>query len=889
MKLSPGTRLGPYEILSRLGAGGMGEVFRARDTRLGREVALKVLPEAFVADPDRLRRFERESRAASAIADPHVVAVFDVGEESGVHFFVSELVDGTTLREAMEESLPLPRTLDYAGQIAAALASAHARGVVHRDLKPENVLLTRSGFVKLADFGLAKVVGPALPGSGSLTAELAATESGSVMGTVAYMSPEQARGAAVDHRSDQFSFGSILYEMIAGRPAFRRESAAETLSAILRDEPLPLSETEAPEVVRWVVARCLAKDPDRRYASTGDLARELESLPRRIEKAPRGLAAAAPRAGRSRAAAALVALASAAAGFGVARLVSLPAAPAISTFRDVTFSGRDSSPSASPDGRRIAFTSDRDGRSRIWIEQLADGSEAPLTAGPDTNPRISPDGEQVLFSRAEEGRTVLYRAALVGGEPRRIVADAVEGDWSPDGRRIAYLRWRKEGSAIVYPVGVVDADGGGAREVTVVRGHPLLHPRWSPDGKTIAASEASNGGAPCAIFLIDAATGGTRSIPPPRRTGWLSAVAWVGPDALVYSQADSATASVTGSAGRIVRQDVRTGKAQTLLWTPANAQVLDVLAAGRLVFDVVSMRENLRELTLSSSADPAGVRWITRGASDDRQPAYSPDGAWLIFSSNRSGNLDLWKIAPASGTMRRLTDDPADDWDPAFAPDGKHVLWSSNRGGPFEVWSAEPDGTGARQITRDGVDAENPTETPDGRWIAYASFGSEKLGLWKIRPDGSDATRLVRSVTIAYPETSPDGAYVAYRVNDDPARCSVHVCRLSDGKPTPFLARLEIRKGYASTSVGRVRWTPDGKTVVFVGQDEHGAYGLYRQDFDPARDTSETLRPFGAFDPEVANESFGISPDGKRLTVAGWEQLSTVRVAENVGAFGRGR
>jgi eukaryotic-like serine/threonine-protein kinase len=282
MTLTAGSRLGPYEILGQIGAGGMGEVYRARDTRLGREVAVKVLPEQFSSDPERMSRFEREARAASALSDSHIVAVFDVGEARGVHYFVCELVDGSDLRGILAKERPsVKKTLDLSRQIASGLAAAHEKGIVHRDLKPENILITKGGEAKVGDFGLAKLrESEQAPLSQLPTSDRALTAQGLVFGTVAYMSPEQARGKSVDFRSDQFSFGSILYEMLTGKRPFERETAAQTLTAIIEDEPAPIVQTNpaAPEPLRWVVERCMAKDPEERYASTRDLVRDLKHM-----------------------------------------------------------------------------------------------------------------------------------------------------------------------------------------------------------------------------------------------------------------------------------------------------------------------------------------------------------------------------------------------------------------------------------------------------------------------------------------------------------------------------------------------------------------------------------------------------------------------------------
>ncbi|HEX7253187.1 MAG TPA: protein kinase, partial [Thermoanaerobaculia bacterium] len=774
MTLAAGTRLGPYEIVSPVGAGGMGEVYRARDSRLGRDVAVKVLPAAFAADTERLRRFEQEARAASALSDPHIVTVFDVGQSGDIHFFASELVDGTSLREMLHQGpLPIPTVLELAAQIASGLAAAHEKGIVHRDLKPENVLVTRSGTVKIADFGLAKqsTPGEAIQ-SQMTTSPLSLTEAGVILGTVAYMSPEQAKGSLVDYRSDQFSLGLVLYEMLSGRRALQRDSVAETLSSILRDEPPPLDPgLRVPEHLKWILDRCLAKEARRRYASTRDLAIDLETSRQRgseASPAPRSSAdAAGPKSRAPRlaqlAAVAILALAS---GAALALWLRRPAAREVPTLHYLTYSGHDSSPAASPDGKTIAFTSDRDGHSRIWLKQLSTAGEAPLTEGPDGSPRFSPDGATILFARSEGDRSSLYRMAVVGGEPRRFVEDATEGDWSPDGKRLAFVRWIPNNGGT--SVGLAEADGTQPKELARIP-LALIHPRWFPDSRRVGLVEAANGGATRSIVLVSADNGKVEKLAPARNTGWISSLVWSGSGKTIVSgEADSAVAAVTGSSAHIVAQDIRSQKWETLLWTPSSGQILDIVSPGRIVFDVNAGRENLREIGLSKAGLSGESRWLTRGSSSDRQPAYSPDGQWILFSSNRSGNLDLWEVSTRTGVPRRLTDDTADDWDPAFTPDGKQLLWSSNRSGPFEIWIANADGSGARKVTSDGQDAENPTMTPDGLWIIYGSFNQAHPGLWKIHPDGTGAAQFVKGIS-PYPELSRDGRYVAFRTNDDPS------------------------------------------------------------------------------------------------------------------------
>jgi eukaryotic-like serine/threonine-protein kinase len=891
MPLGTGTRVGPYEVVAPLGAGGMGEVYRARDTRLGRDVALKVLPAELAGDEDRLARFEREARSASALNHPHIVTVYDVGRVDSVSYIAMELVDGRTLRELLADGmLSARRMISIAAQAADALAKAHSAGIVHRDQKPENLMVSRDGFVKILDFGLAKLVSPVVSGLEShAPTAIDATRPGAVLGTVGYMAPEQARGGEVDFRCDQFSFGSILYEMASGKRAFQRDSAPETMAAIIREEPEPLSRIApaSPAPYRWIVDRCLAKDPEDRYASTRDLSRELADLKDHLSEidhsgteilpAGRGLPAAGRRSVLVTVVAALVAFA---AGLAASRWLSRSPLTLPPALRTLTYSGMDQSPAVSPDGRTIAFTSRRDGTPRIWVKQISTGGEAALTAGPDDFPRFSPDGSAILYQHREGNSFSIYRASVVGGEPRKVLADTSQADWSPDGKSIASLRWDNEKGIAASIVGLAAADGTGLREIARIKNHQLVQPRWSPDGSTIAAAEYGNAGAPRSYWLVDARSGAVRALPSLTTTGFLSAPAWSASGReIIYSQAESVVGNVTSSSARIMRQDVRSGKGVTLLWIPSNALTIDILGPGQLVFDASPVRENLRAVALGGQIAQEG-RWLTQGNASDRQPCYSRDGEWVVFSSNRSGNLDLWEVSRKTGAVRRITDDVADDWDPGFTPDGK-LIWGSNRTGAFEIWIAEADGSGARQLTKVGMDAENPTATPDGKWIVYNQSFPQKVGLWKIHPDGSGNTHLVAGTTVL-PDVSPDGQFVSFRTNLRIDQFDVRAARVSDGVLTSFHVHLPVAQASVANSSGRTRWMPDAKAIAFVAQDDRGSYGIYVQDFDPARDTSATRRPIAGFYPGLATESFGISPDGKEMTLAGWEQVFSLMVAERV-------
>jgi len=883
--LAPGTRLGPYAVLEAIGSGGMGEVYRARDERLERDVAVKVLPAELSHDPERRSRFESEARAASALNHANIMAVFDVGWHEGLPFMVTELLEGQALSDRLAQgALPLRKALDCALQAARGLAAAHERGIVHRDVKPANLFLTSDGQVKILDFGLAKrtVLGSTRDG-------VPATTPGILLGTVGYMSPEQVRGQHVDFRSDQFSLGCVVYEMLAGTAPFQRDSAPQTLAAVLAEEPPSLSEVAArvPAPVAWVVERCLAKEPEDRYSSTRDLVRDLELAPGRLSEAPR-LARRRRRAAVPVAAAAVLAVGGVAAGYWLR-----PVAPAtVPVVRYLTYSGRDASPAAAPDGKTIAFSSTRDGRRRIWLKQLATGNEVPLTDGEDDHPRFAPDGATLMFVRREGSSVALYRVASVGGEARRLVEDALYGDFSPDGRRLAFVRQFVGEQGMASVVGVAEADGSGARELARLDGRQFVrgafvHPRWSPDGRSLATTQSTlQLGEPTVIALVDVASGSVRALPPPSDAGvWRGGLAWADDAHLLCAQPESVVGQQTGTSSRLVLFEPRSGRTQPLLWSAVNVLSLDILGPGRLVLGSRALRQHLREMPLRPGGGRV-ERWLTRGNGADRQPIYARDGEWIAFSSNRSGNLDVWAVSRRSGAVRRLTDDPSQDSDPGFMPDGG-LLWSSNRSGVFEIWLARADGSGARQVTQDRVDAENPVSTPDGRWIVYASANPRTRGIMKIRPDGSEPTLVVPGQNLIEPEVSPDGRHVAFVADQGSAKGALRVARLADGASV-FEVPLNPWIPGGGIDQGRSRWLPDGRSLAYIDQARDGSYGVYVQEFAPGADTYARRRRLGALEPDLAAESLGISPDGAFVAVSYREQLFDLMLAEGVpGVPGR--
>jgi serine/threonine protein kinase len=880
--------IGPYKTICKLGEGGMGLVYLAHDDELDRAIAIKLLPQHLADDDEQLARLRQEARTASSLNHPNIITIYEIGQHQGSAFIAMEYIDGQTLRDLMAAGpVPVRKTLQIVSQIADGLAAAHKRGLVHRDLKPENIMLTQEGGVKILDFGLARSFA-----SGTLGASDRKTDPGTIVGTYGYMSPEQAKAANVDYRSDQFSFGAILYEMLTATRAFDGASGVETMFMVVRDEPPSLSQVapHVPALLRWIVERCLAKDPDERYASTRDLARDLQHLRDHLSEA--GIAPVKEEKAAEEAVVpgqrwpmlAATAIAALIIGALLTAWVRRPPPPTITSERYLTYSGNDFSPAVSPDGKLIAFSSRRDGTQRIWLKQLEGGSEVALSQGSDDFPRFTPDGASVPYVHfLADGSSSLYRIPVVGGEARHILDGATSGELSPDGKLLAFSKNAVDAVGHVSSIVLLaNANGTGVRELLRSDIVSLAHPRWSPDQKQIALIGAS-GRVAQTIVVINPETKIARTLTTPPKSGEVSVPSWTADSrALIYFRADSVEA-VVGSTAQIVRHDVVNDRTQVIGWSSHNGTLADVMGNGQLILDVRSPRDNLREIALDGSANAAtspAERWLTRGNSSDRQPVYSPDGQSILFSSNRSGNLDLWQMNLGTGSVRKITDDAAEDWDPSYTPDGKKIVWSSGRSGNLEIWMANADGSEARQVSHDAVDAENPTATADGQWILYNSFNQKHLGIWKVHPDGTGASSIVSGRDVV-PDVSPDGKYVAFLSEGRTPRATVKVARIADGAVTRFIVPVPAPP-HTTAILGRMRWMPDGKAIAYLYLDEHGVNGVFRQDFIADQDTSSTRRKLAAFDPERATESFGISRDGRTIAVAGWEQLFSLMAIDGV-------
>jgi Tol biopolymer transport system component len=884
MPLAPSTRLGPYEILAPLGAGGMGEVYRARDSRLGREVAIKVLPQDVAASPEVRARFEREARTISQLGHPHICTLHDVGRDGGIDYLVMELLAGETLAQRLERGpLPLAELVAIGRQVADALDRAHHAGVVHRDLKPGNIMLTRAG-AKLLDFGLARAPG-LLPAAGSTslspTMSRPLTAEGSIVGTFQYMAPEQLEGKEADARADIWALGCVLHEMATGKRAFTGESQASLIAAIMTAEPRPIGELRpmSPPGLDRVVRRCLQKDPDARLQDAGDLSFTLELVAADPGVAP-ATASSAARAGTRAGAArrlALILVPSIVAAFFAGRTTAPPAGEGSIRVSTLSQGTRDSEPAVSPDGRMVAFSAVREKGQGLWLMDMASRSEVKLTDQRDGIPRFTSDGGSILFTRAKEGRRSLWRIPVLGGAPRLVLENAADADVAPGGDRITCIVGSTDSAGARSSLVVAKPDGTDAREIYSQGSALLTSPRWSPDGRRIALVTTGSQNTPNSVVVVEVASRRWRVYAAPNGAV-LSNPVWDGSaDGPLVAEGVGITAVQRGAPGRLFRLDTRSGRYRPLGWLEDFPAIMDLFPDGRLVLSSLVGRQNLMEVA-SDARDLSGARTLTSGMAIDRQPVYSPDGRSVMFSSNRGGTLDLWEVSVESGEMHRVTDDPADDWDPEYGPDGQSVFWSSGRSGAFEIWTARRDGSAPRQLSRDSLDAENPSVSPDGRWVIYSSAHPSKSGLWRIPAAGGAGELLLRSGTLI-PDLSPDGRFVSVITGIGTLEAKLSVLDLAERRTLPSPVPLLPLPG--NVQFGRSRISPDGRAVVYLLGREDGWAVLMRRPL--AAWAGGVSRPDTLFARSGATiESFGFSPDGRRAVVSVLDWLSGLAIAEGV-------
>jgi eukaryotic-like serine/threonine-protein kinase len=819
--IKPGTRIGVYEILGSLGAGGMGEVYRARDTKLHREVALKVLPPAFTEDAERVTRFTREARVLASLNHPHIGTIYGFEEGGHVPALVLELVDGQTLDDRLMRSpLPLTEAVTVAQQIADALDAAHGAGIVHRDLKPSNIKITPDGVVKVLDFGLAKAAASEAFTSDpwrSSTVTIDETKAGVILGTVAYMSPEQARGKAVDKRTDIWAFGCVLFQMLTGHRAFRGETASDTIAAILEREAdwteLPAG---TPDAIRRLLRRCLEKDPRRRLRDIGDVRYWLDD----VESRTAGAAPVPRQRGLVWVLGGVTLLLAGVAGWLF--WVSPTDAPA----RDVQlqqltdFVGMEESPAISPDGKTVAFVARAGGKRQIWVRLLAGG--APLQITRDNvdheQPRWAPDSSALIYfvpSATPGEHGTIWEIAALGGEPRRLASALSGGDVSHDGRRIALFKFEGTQIALV----VVTRDGSVAEQVK-----PMLfdssyeYPRWSPDDRWIAFQRDNL----ATIF-------------------------------------DERVLIVPTASGGDAKEIARSANLSGLAWLPDGSGIVYSSSAGSTV--LYPPLFNLRAV----ERDGTGDRQLTFGDVSYVEPDVHSSG--LVTVSRIRMQSDVWKFpingTPAENTRRgvRITHQTGRAQTPAVSPDESEVVYLSDSGGHGNLWIAKTDGSGVRQITfeRDPeISVGVPVWSPTGNEIVYIVTRPGMTGLSIINRDGSGLRQLVPSGISA--SWSGDGRSVYYSRTTDAGIC-VEKVPIAGGPP------ISVRCGNANASAP----TPDGSALYFVSLliKSNGIVDHEIGRARPENGPSEVLGRVTGSRVPVNRRYFVpvLSPDGQWLTV----------------------
>lgn len=751
MNLTAGSRVGPYEITGRVGAGGMGEVLRARDTRIGRDVAIKVLPDEVAADPDRLRRFEQEARAAGTLNHPNLITIHDVGTHDGSPYLVMELLEGETLREKLGENgkklrIPIRRAMDYGQQLANGLAAAHEKGIIHRDLKPDNVFVTKDGRLKLLDFGLAKVK-ESVPSDDPAAATRARdTTPGMIIGTVGYMAPEQVRGQETDQRTDIFAAGAILYEMVSGCRAFDGRSSADTMSAILNQDPPEIDNSSGQHVspiVDRVIRRCMEKERAQRFESARDLAFALEAVTSSSTSQDTFAAGdGAPRRTKVSVAYALLGLlAIAGATAWIAyRMGRTAVKPARLTFTQLTTDARnESAASIAPDGKTFVFVRGVGPTRQIVLQRVDSRSAIALSRSAnddDRSPAFSPDGSQIAFRSSRDGGGIFVMGAS-GESVRRVSSEGFDPSWSPDGKEIVFAS-----EEMISPTSrnsishltIVNLSTGALR---VLCRQDAMQPMFSPNGKRVLFWGLKGRGGQRDLYSI-AVSGDAKSIVAAMDDAALDFNGVWAPDgkSIFFSSDRGGTVNlwrlpIDEESGRALGEPQPLGAPAT--W----AGDISVSRDGR---QLVYTARNLTQATRRATLDPATGRVVI-----DPQPVLagtmllrshepSPDGEWIAFTTE-GRQEDVFVVRRDGSEMRQLTNDADRDRGVSWWPDGSRVVFYSARGGQYDAWSIRIDGSGLTQLTR-GLKVNFPVIAPDGKRLAL--FDLDRAGIATF--DGSVAT-----------------------------------------------------------------------------------------------------------------------------------------------------
>lgn len=873
--------LGRYEIRSKLGAGGMGEVYKAWDTQLGRFAALKLFPIACMTNEDRLRRFAQEGRVISALNHPNIVTIYDMGQVGSTHYIATEFVDGETLRQCLARGrVDIRRAISIAQQAAEALVAAHAVGVVHRDIKPENIMVRPDGYVKVLDFGLAKLLqdgalSPAGPEVSTATDFI--TELGTILGTLTYMSPEQLRGQPVDGRTDVWSLGVVLYEMLAGHLPFDRSTKSDLIASILERQPLPLSLPE-PEVVtpfQRIVIKALRKDKEQRHQTAQELLTELTKLQRerefdtspiRAEVTAESVVEATlenvglPGDESARRASVISPESSTSSGTlrasGMRRHAPVALAllmvlgvvligvllqqngfiawshaedrPQQMQFTKLVTTRKVTAASISPDGKHVALLAEDAGQQSILVRQVGTSRDIQIV-GPSASHYgglvYSPNGDYVYYLLQEGSTRTLFKVPAFGGSPRKLVVNVdTSVTFSPDGRQIAFLRKKGETAALI----VARIDGAEEYEVATgtnrngfrIIGDLNNGPVWSPDGKIIACPTIAEG-EPFHMDIVAVQVGdGTVRLMNSQPWYLVGQLAWL-PDGsgLIMNAEQSPPPS---SSLQLWLLSYPSGEARRLTNDSNFYRTVSLTEDGSTLLTTQTNQSS--SLWLMPDGDTQNANQVVAGQNKGTGGiAWRPDGS-VVYASNETGNQNIWSMDADGGNAKQLTFDEHQNVEPVASSDGRYVVFVSYRAGNAHVWRMNPDGTGQSQLTF-GQYEDWPQVSPDSRWIVYHSEESSRESIWKMPIEGGTALRLA-NVPAKQPIISPDGELLAYFAKDEQADSPWRLTII------PFEGGTPVKTFDIPPAIDRqwhgARWTPDGQALDYI-VTSGGVSNLWRQ------------------------------------------------------------
>ncbi len=917
-RLTPGQTLGHYTITALLGAGGMGEVYLARDEKLGRKIALKLLPTEFTNHPERVRRFELEARAASALNHPNIITIHEIGQSDSSHFIATEFIDGQTLRQYMagaagKSETHIGHVLDIAIQIGSALAAAHSAGIVHRDIKPENIMLRGDGFVKVLDFGLAKLAleqaVETIEESSPLS--LVSTNPGVVIGTVRYMSPEQARGIEVDSRTDIWSLGVVLYELITGRVPFQGDTPKHVILDILGKEPAALSRyAELPAELERIVAKALSKSRENRYQNASDLVLELKSLKQELEaqsrsrgplprlhkqevtSANRQVASAQNVSAEStvrldvplstssnylgsnytKAAAIALTVLLLALGFGVYTVVrrNRSPIPAPTPFQAIellklTNSGRVSDSAISPDARYVSYVIENGGKESIWLRQIANPNNIQIVPPTDIQfygGTFSQEGDYLYYIAKERNNSigVLYRVPSLGGIPVKLIND-VDGPitLSPDQRQLAFVRGSSTGERALM---LANADGSAERKLASRMGYESFSfggPAWSPDGKSIVCGAAytENNGRFLTVVEVDVVYGSIRSLTS-RRWKAIGRISWLQDGkGIVFTAAEQRA----GSTSQLWYMDYKSGEAQPISKDLQDYHGATLSSDARTL--VTKQTETLSSLWIAPNGDADRATEIISHKDDDGYNSsyyYRTRFSWMqdgkiMYTSLVNGTPSLWVMNATGSDNKQLTSNTSDSTFPSVTPDSRYIVFVLENSGFSNVWRMDVDGSNQKQLTT-GPDESWAWTSPDSQWVVYHSGNQGRRTLWRVPIEGGKPEQLTDFPSVC-PVVSPDGQWIStYYRSEMKAPWRLGIIPFNGGAP---VKSFEVPQGVLFQSL--VRWTPDGSALAYI-MNRDGVSNIWIQPLD------------GGAPKQITNFKsdqifwFEWSPDGRQLGVS---------------------